>query len=231
MNYSNDTYERGNAVTALMWKVYFWMSAALAISAVTAYSVFSNPQYFALIVGNKWAFWGIMIAELALVIVLSTLINKMNCFMALCSFLLYSFLSGLTLSVIFAVFQSDSIVTVFMVTAAMFACMAMYGYFTKADLTQLGQLLFMALLGMIIASLVNLFLQSSMMNYVISFIGVFVFTGLIAYDVQKIKQIAQSMMYQGAQMQKIAILGALTLYLDFVNLFLSLLQLFGKRRD
>jgi len=227
----NDVALRADSVASVMWKVYAWMSAALAVSAATAFSIFANPAWFKFFLGNKIVFWSVIIAEFALVILLSAMIQRMNFFTAALSFITYAFLSGVTLSVIFAVYNLGSITTVFAVTMCMFAAMAIFGYYTKSDLTSFGKILIMLLIGLVISSLINFFLQNAFMDYIMSIIGVFVFTGLTAYDVQKIKTIASHMIYSGESVQKIAIIGALTLYLDFVNLFLYLLRLFGKRRD
>lgn len=227
----NDVALRAGSVAGVMWKVYAWMSAALAVSAATAFSIFTNPAWFNFFLGNKVVFWSVIIAEFALVILLSAMIQRMSFFTATLSFITYAFLSGVTLSVIFAVYNLGSITTVFAVTMCMFAAMAFFGYYTKSDLTSFGKILIMLLIGLVISSLINFFLQNAFMDYVMSIIGVFVFTGLTAYDVQKIKDVASHMIYTGEPVQKIAIIGALTLYLDFVNLFLYLLRLFGKKRD
>jgi FtsH-binding integral membrane protein len=227
----NDVALRSGSVATVMWKVYAWMSVALAVSAATAFSIFSNTSRFNFFLGNKMVFWGVIIAEFALVILLSAMIKRMSFATAALSFITYAFLSGVTLSVIFAVYNLGSITTVFAVTTCMFAAMALFGYYTKSDLTSFGKILTMLLIGLVISSLINFFLQNAFMDYVMSIIGVFVFTGLTAYDVQKIKDVASHMIYAGEPVQKIAIIGALTLYLDFINLFLYLLRLFGKRRD
>jgi len=168
-----------------------------------------------------------MIGELALVFILSGAINRLSGTVATLLFLGYSALNGLTLSVIFIVYTADSIASTFAVTAAMFGAMSIYGYLTKKDLTSWGSFLFMGLIGIVIASLVNIFLQSSAVSWVVSGIGVLVFTGLTAYDTWKIKAMAAA----GEEGRKPAILGALTLYLDFINLFLMLLRFMGGRRD
>lgn len=199
------------------------------LSGAMAYAVYANQEMFSFVIKH---FFVLVIAELAVVLALTFLIKKMNFLATVASYLLYAFLSGVTFSVIFAAFQLNSIISIFMITAIMFGVMSIYGYATKADLTSAGQLLIMALIGIIIASLVNLFFKNQTMDYIISFFAVLIFTGLIAYDTQKLKQLGQeASMYENSIMGKAAIIGALTLYLDFVNLFLHLLNLFGKRKN
>jgi hypothetical protein len=179
---------------------------------------------------NRIVFYGLIFAELGLVIYLSARIEKLEAKTATGLFLLYSALNGVTLSLVLMLYTATSVATTFLVTAGMFGSMAIYGYVTKKDLSSLGSFMFMGLIGIIIASLVNIFMQSSMMSWVISGIGVIVFTGLTAYDVQRISQMGVTAMSgsEGA-MKKMAILGALTLYLDFINLFLMLLRFLGNR--
>jgi len=179
------------------------------------------------IVGNKLVFYGLMIGELILVFTLSAAIGRLSTGVATVLFLGYSALNGLTLSVVFLVYTADSIASTFAVTAAMFGAMSLYGYVTRRDLTSWGSFFFMGLIGILIASVVNIFLKSNAVSWVVSAIGVIVFTGLTAYDTWKIKALAAA----GAEGRKPAILGALTLYLDFINLFLMLLRLMGGRRD
>ncbi len=218
-------------VSLFMHKVYGWMAASLGITAATAYGIYGQEQLFQAMIRSRFLFIGLFIAQIALVIFLSARIQKMNFFTAALSFVTYSVLSGATLSVIFAVYQLPSIAMVFGITVGMFTCMALYGYFTGADLTGFGLIMTMALFGLIIAMLVNLFLASTMFDYIISFVGVAIFTGLIAYDTQRIKLIGRSLAENGDSETKISILCALTLYLDFVNLFLMLLRILGNRRD
>lgn len=212
---------------ALVRQVYAWMGLGLAITAMLAMVTVSSPGMLQAIVGNRPVFYGLMIGELALVFILSGAINRLSGTVATLLFLGYSALNGLTLSVIFIVYTADSIASTFAVTAAMFGAMSIYGYLTKKDLTSWGSFLFMGLIGIVIASLVNIFLQSSAVSWVVSGIGVLVFTGLTAYDTWKIKAMAAA----GEEGRKPAILGALTLYLDFINLFLMLLRFMGGRRD
>ena len=208
------------AFPKLMRKVYVWMAMALAITAVTAYGVASSPALTELIYSSKWTFFGLIIAELALVFWVATLL-----------FILYAVINGATLATIFFAYPTAIIAKTFFVTAGMFGAMAIYGYTTKSDLTSWGKLLIMAVIGLIIAGLVNLFLKSSMLDFMISGIGVLVFVGLTAYDSQKIKHMLAMQTDMGETAQKIALMGALSLYLDFINLFLYLLRFFGRGND
>ncbi len=210
-------------------KVFGWMTAALVITGVVARGVFTSPALQQLIFGTPFVFFGLIIAELGLVVYLSTAIKRMTAATATWTFLGYSALNGLTLSVIFMAFTSESLASTFLITAAMFAVMAGWGYFTKKDLTRLGSLAFMGLIGIIIASVVNIFLRSEGLYWIVSYIGVLVFTGLTAYDTQRIKEmyVAGSDSEAG---QKVAVLGALKLYLDFINLFIMMLRIMGRRR-
>ena len=213
-----------------MNRVYNWMALALVITGVVAYIVVSSPALLEAIVMNQFLFYGLIFGELGLVIFLSARIHKMSQSMAIGSFLLYSLMNGLTLSVVFLMYTAGSIATTFFVTAGTFAAMSLYGYTTKKDLTSIGNLAFMALIGIIIASIVNFFLKSEMMYWIITYLGVFIFVGLTAYDTQKLKRIGAQGFDSQTSMEKTSILGALTLYLDFINLFLFLLRILGDRR-
>ena len=217
------------AFPILMRKVYTWMALALVITGFTAYYVATTPSLLSLIYSNQVVLWGLIIAELALVIGLSAAINRLSLTTATLLFVLYSVLNGAMLSSVFLIYTTASIANVFFITAGTFGAMAAYGYFTKKDLTSWGRILLMALIGIIIASVVNIFLRNSMFDLVISYIGVAIFVGLTAYDSQKIKEMMLQAPDASEQAQKIALLGALTLYLDFINLFLYLLRIFGKR--
>ena len=216
----------------LMRKVYVWMALALVVSGLTAYYVAGSEQMLMAIFGNQITFWVLAIAELGLVIGLTAALKKLSFPVAACMFLLFSILNGVTLSAIFVVYTMSSIATTFFVTSGTFAAMAFIGYTTKKDLTKMGGILLMALIGLIIASVVNIFLKNSMMDIVISAIGVLIFVGLTAYDAQKIKEM---MLDCGTEVndftQKLAVFGALSLYLDFINLFLYLLRFLGKQRS
>lgn len=217
------------AFPALMRKVYVWMTLALIITGITAYGVATSPGLLMAIMTNKMLLLGIIVAEFALVIGLSAAIHKMSLATATLMFVVYSVLNGLMLSSIFVVFTMSSIAQVFFITAGTFAVMAFVGYTTKKDLTSMGKMLFMALIGLVIATVVNMFMRSSGLDLIISYVGVLVFVGLTAYDSQKIKQMLIDAEDTGETTQKLALLGSLTLYLDFINLFLYLLRIFGKR--
>ena len=218
------------AFPALMRKVYVWMTLALAITALTAYGVASTPALLTAIYTSKVLFWGLIIAELGLVFYVSARIQRLSLSTATLLFILYSIINGATLAFIFALYSTSIIVQTFVVTAGTFGAMAVYGYFTKKDLTSWGRLLLMALIGLIIAGVVNIFLHNSTMDLIISGIGVLVFVGLTAYDSQKIKQMLLMQEDMGETAQKVALMGALSLYLDFINLFLYLLRIFGRDR-
>lgn len=209
--------------------VYGWMVAALAISGIAAFAVFNSETLLYFIFGSRFTFLGLIIAELALVFILSAGIRKMSFPVAAASFVIYSIINGLTLSSVLFVYTGTSIVRIFVITALMFGAMSVYGATTKSSLQSAGKYLMMALIGLIIASLVNIFMRSSSLDWLISFVTVGVFTGLTAYDSQKITTAARYAQ-DNDDFKKIAIIGALELYLDFINIFLALLRLFGKRR-
>ncbi len=215
--------------------VFSWMGIALGISAITAYVFGNDPSYMQYLVntetrGLSGLGYLVMFAPLGLVLLMGFGMNRLSSTVLTAVFLIYSVLMGMSLSFIFLAYTAASIYTIFISTAAMFGVMALVGYTTKTDLTKLGSLLFMALIGIIIAGLVNMFLHSSGLSYIISFIAVIVFTGLTAYDVQKLKDIGAQAEAGTEATAKISIMGALTLYLDFINLFLALLRLFGSRK-
>lgn len=215
---------------ALMRKVYVWMTLALVITGLVAYGVATSPALLMAVLTNKALFLGLIIAELALVIGVTAAINRLSMPMATLLFAIYSAINGATLSVIFVAYTMASIANVFFITAATFAAMAVLGYTTKKDLSGLGRILLMGVIGLIIATLANLFfMHSSGFDLILSYIGVTVFVGLTAYDTQKIKQMLVASEGTGETAQKVALLGALSLYLDFINLFLYLLRLFGKK--
>lgn len=214
-----------------LFRVFGWMSVALSISALTAYWVASTPIVIKMVIGNPVIMIVLFLAQLGLVISLSGFISRINYGTALVLFGIYSVLMGLTLSTVFLIYTSSSIFTTFFVAAGMFASMAFYGYFTRADLTSIGSFGFMALIGLIIGSFVNFFFKSELFSYILSFVGVVIFTLLTAYDVQKMKHIFYSLNTDRQSINKIAITCALTLYLDFINLFLYLLNVMGRRRD
>lgn len=214
----------------LMQYVFLWMAAGLGITGLTSLLLFKNESLIYSLMSSKLLFYGLIIAEIVVVVYLSARISRMSFGMATALFCAYALLNGLTLSPIFLLYTSQSIAETFFITAGTFSVMAIYGYFTKRDLTRWGSLLFMALIGLIIAMVVNFFLRSGVMSLVISIAGVLIFVGLTAYDVQKIKNLFADVDNANDEVKKIALLGALTLYLDFINLFLYLLRLFGRRR-
>lgn len=221
-----------SAYRVLMRKVFLWMTLALAVTGLTAYYVASNAGLLYAIFSSKGIFWGIIIAELALVFILSARIMKMSFATAGIMFVAYSVLNGITMASIFAVFTMESIASAFFVTAGMFGVMSFVGFTVKKDLGSFGSFFFMALIGLIIASVVNVFLGSSVLYWVITYVGVLLFVGLTAYDTQKIKHMLMEYGDEvNAQTQKLALLGSLSLYLDFINLFLYLLRIFGRNND
>ncbi len=231
MNAQESTKWAATAFPALMRKVYVWMTLALVITGITAYEVANSPAILQLILTNKLLFFGIIIAELALVWGVSAAINRLSLTTATLLFVLYSVLNGVTLSFIFLAYTAESITSVFLITAGTFAVMAVVGSFIKADLSSLGRILFMALIGVIIATIVNIFMKSSGLAMILNYAGVLIFVGLTAYDTQKIKQMLQQAPDAGETAQKVALMGALSLYLDFINLFLYLLRILGNSRD
>ena len=212
-------------------KVYLWMSGALLLTGFTALNVSGSETMLSLIFSNQIFFYVLLFAPIGLVWYISARLDRMNSSMATILFMFYAFLNGLTFSVIFLVYTASSIASTFFITAGTFGVMSAYGYFTKKDLTSWGNLLFMAVIGLIIASVVNIFLQNDMFSLIISCIGVLVFTALTAYDTQKIKEMYWNAAGNGEAVKKIAIFGALTLYIDFINLFLFLLRILGGRSN
>jgi FtsH-binding integral membrane protein len=218
------------ASTIFLAKVFSWMAIGLGLTALVAFMVASSETAVQFFHVNRSMLFMVMLAEIGLVIYLSARIEKLEAGTATALFLLYAGLNGITLSWILLLYTATSVASTFLVTAGMFGAMAIYGYVTKKDLSSWGSFLFMGLVGIIIATLVNFFLQSSMMSWVISGIGVLVFTGLTAYDVQRISKMGLTVMSGSeSSIKKMAIIGALTLYLDFINLFLMLLRFLGNR--
>lgn len=222
---------RQEASSIFLAKVFNWMAMGLGLTGLIAY--FTASSGLARTIVGSPLFFILIIAELGMVFYLSARISKIQAATASGLFIGYSVLNGLTLSAVFLAYTSSSIAGTFLITAGMFGAMAIYGLATKRDLSGLGSFLFMGLIGIIIASVVNIFLQSSGMSWMISFLGVLIFTGLTAYDVQKIKNMGEEgIMSQGEEaIKKGSIMGALALYLDFINLFLMLLRFFGGSRD
>ena len=230
-NYGNySTVDVVEAQNTLLRKVYLWMTAALAITGFTAFTVASNPALLQMIFGSRFVFFGLLIAEVGLVVWLSAAIQRLSIVTATLMFVLYSVLNGATMSIIFLAYTASSIATTFFITAGTFGAMALVGSVTRTDLSRFGNILLMALIGLIVATVVNIFLKNSMMDMIISGIGVLIFTGLTAYDAKKIKALTTGM-EDNDETQKLAVMGALSLYLDFVNLFLYLLRFFGRRSE
>ncbi len=219
-------------VNTFIRSVYNWMAVGLALTGAIAWGVANSPDMVRLLFGNQILFFGLVIIELGLVFFLSARIAKIQASTATTLFVAYSALNGLTLAAIFFIYTRSSIASVFFVCAATFVATSVFGWVSKKDLTGVGNFMFMGLIGIIIASVINIFLKSPGMNMIISYIGVIVFVGLTAYDTQKLKRMAvsQPVDASGAMVRKGAILGALALYLDFINLFLMLLQILGNRK-
>jgi FtsH-binding integral membrane protein len=209
--------------------VYGWMAAGLAITAATAWVVAGSPALIAAIFGNRLIFWVLVIAQLGLVFTLSARVHRLAPGTAALLFVAYSGLMGVTLSVILLAFTGESIAATFVVTSGMFGALAMYGTLTRRSLEGLGQFLFMGLIGVVLASIVGIFWQNDAFQFVLSFIGVIVFAGLAAYDAQRLKAMAAAT--PAGEIGSYAVVGALALYLDFINLFLFLLRFTGSRRE
>ena len=238
----NKTYVLNDSQTAaktFMANVFLWMFIGLGLSAVMAYLFASNESLLGYLVDLSTGKmnplgWVVMFAPLGFVMLMSFAFNRLSATAITGLFLAYSAINGISFSFILLAYTAGSIMTCFLSASAMFGVMAVMGYTTKKDLTGFGRIMMMGLVGIIIASIINMFMHSGTMDYIVSFIGVMVFTGLTAYDVQKLKRIGAGVEYEGvgaAQVKKLSILGALNLYLDFINIFLFLLRLFGNRRN
>ncbi len=222
---------------AFITKVYMWMALALAITGLVATATFSNEAFMMQLLSGPFMLL-LVLAQLGVVFVLSLAVNKLSSGVATGLFIAYAALTGVTFSTLFLVYTTESIATVFFITAGMFAVISVYGFITKTDLTKVGNIAIMALIGIIIASIVNIFLRSSALYWIVSIVGVVVFVALTAYDTQRIKRMANGFAMQTVDGEeklveiksKAAVLGALALYLDFINLFLMLLRLLGNRR-
>lgn len=218
-------------VSSVLKRVYLWMTFALVISGLTAMYVVESQPILELIFSSEHSILVLFLAQLGVVWFLSARIYKLSFGIATLLFILYSILTGVVFSSLFFVYTLGSIANVFLITAGTFAAVSCFGYFTKSDLSKWGTYLFMGLIGLIIASLVNWFLKSAMLNWIASYVGVAIFVGLTAYDTQRIKEIIQENSMEGEEVtNKIALMGALSLYLDFINLFLYLLRIFGRRK-
>ncbi|ADU68496.1 MAG: Bax inhibitor-1/YccA family protein [Pantoea sp.] len=234
-----DRYPRNDSIVqqasaglqTYMAQVYGWMTCGLLLTAFVSWFAARTPAVMELVFANRITFFGLIIAQLAVVFVLSGMVHRLSGALATALFMLYSALTGLTLASIFLVYTYSSIASTFFVTAGMFGAMSFYGYTTKRDLSRFGSLLFMALIGILLASLVNFWLKSPALMWAITYIGVVVFVGLTAYDTQKLKAIGETVDVNDKEnLRRLSIMGALTLYLDFINLFLMLLRIFGNRR-
>ncbi len=225
--YSAERVADASYVSRIMKRVYLKMFLAMIVTAVTSFVCMNVPAVFVTLMSNSGLYFGLLIAEVVLVFVLAGALNKLSSPVASLIFYVYSILNGVVLSAILAAYTASSVFSTFVITAAVFGTMTVYGYVTKSDLSRVGTFLFMALIGLIICTIVNIFMKSSTMEWIISFAGVVIFIGLTAWDTQKIKQMAA--ITDGSQAGKLATIGALSLYLDFVNLFLYLLRFFGNR--
>lgn len=221
--------EAKQSLTGMLFrKTYLWMTFALVITALSAMVVAKSPALIQMIYGNSFGIWAIVIAELALVWFLSARIMKMSLASAGLMFIVYSVLNGAMLSAILFAYSPACIYKTFFITAGTFASVSLFGYLTKKDLSRIGSIMFMALIGLIIATVVNIFVHSSMLDIIISYVGVIVFVGLTAWDTQKLKSLYEEAEEANDSVLKMALLGALSLYLDFINLFLYLLRIFGR---
>ncbi len=231
-NYNQFSYQPdvvyANNVAKAMRGVFMRMFLALLVTAATSFAVLLNGTFLAFMLQNSWAYWGLLIAEIVLVFSVSGAINKLSATTANLLFFLYAIINGVVLSTIFLVYTSSSIAQTFLITAGVFGAMAIYGYTTKSDLSKFGSILMMALIGLLVCIVVNIFLASSRLDWIISIVGVGIFIGLTAWDTQKIKHMVAYADTPEA-LSKVSTLGALSLYLDFINLFLYLLRFFGGR--
>lgn len=218
-----------NVARGFIVKVYGWMTLALIITGIVAIATAANPDFVATISSTP-AMVALVVGQLVLVVVLSAAIRKLSASIATGLFIVYSALTGLTFSMLFLIYTGSSIAQVFFITAGTFGLVSAYGYVTKRDLTSIGNLLFMALIGLIVASIVNIFLNSALFDWILTFVGIIIFVGLIAYDTQRIKRMSAGLGEDGEMYQKAAVFGALALYLDFINLFIRLLRIFGRQR-
>ena len=230
-NYNMDSYESqalDTIVSQVMKRVYVKMFLALLVTGGAAWICAGIPDLVYFLASHRWVYWGLLIVELLMVFGISGAVNKISSPVATVLFYVYSLLNGVTFALIFAAYTPVSIFKTFLITAGVFGAMSVYGYFTNRDLTKIGSFLFMALIGLIIASVINIFWANSTLEWIVSIAGVLIFIGLTAWDTQKIKQMAQ---YNAIEPSRLATIGALSLYLDFINLFLYLLRFFGSSRD
>ncbi len=227
--WTTNTVQTADRVSAFLWKVYGWMAVGLGLTALVAFAVASSPDLLRVLVGNRLVFFALVIAELGLVFFLSARADRLAPGTAAGLFALYSALNGVTLSAILLVYTGESVTMTFVVTAGMFGALALFGSTTKRSLAGAGQFFMMGLVGLILASIIGMFWHNDALQFLISVVGVIVFTGLTAWDAQRLKQMALALP-QG-QVGAYAVVGALSLYLDFINLFLMLLRFTGSRRE
>jgi uncharacterized protein len=227
--WTSNTVQAADRVSAFLWKVYGWMAIGLGLTAVVAFAVAGSPDLLRVLVGNRLVFFALIIAELGLVFFLSARADRLAPGTAAGLFALYSALNGVTLSVILIAYTGESVTMTFVVTAGMFGALALFGSTTKRSLAGFGQFFMMGLIGLILASVLGMFWHNDALQFLISVVGVIVFTGLTAYDAQRLKQMALAL--PEGQIGAYAVVGALSLYLDFINLFLMLLRFTGSRRD
>ena len=226
---TTNTVQTADRVSAFLWKVYGWMAIGLGLTAMVAFAVAGSPDLLRVLVGNRLVFFGLVIAELGLVFFLSARADRLAPGTAAGLFALYSALNGVTLSVILLAYTGESVTMTFVVTAGMFGALALYGSTTKRSLAGAGQFFMMGLIGLILASIIGMFWHNNALQFLISVVGVIVFTGLTAWDAQRLKQMALAL--PEGQAGAYAVVGALSLYLNFINLFLMLLRFTGSRRD
>lgn len=230
-NYSTDISEK-SVINKVMSNIFLLMTLALTVTGIVSFYILENQELLIKLISSPNTLFGLLGFEFLLVIVLTLIINKISSNVAMIIFAIYSIINGITIAPILFAYTQESVASTFFITAATFGAMALFGYTTKKDLSTIGRILIMALFGLIIASIVNIFIKSSGMGMIINYAGVLIFVGLTAYDTQKIKEIVKNniTVEGGASMPKIAVIGALTLYLDFINLFLKLLRIMGKRK-
>lgn len=225
-----NTFDQEDIQRRFIVRVYGWMTMGLIVTAVTAFLTLAIPGLLPVLLSNQLVFLGLFLVEILMVGLLSGLVNRLSPVVAGMLFIGYAILNGVTLSIVMLIYTASSVATVFGITACTFGIMTLWGYTTHRDLTRMGNLLIMALFGMVIASLVNLFLVNSAIYWITTYVGVLIFIGLIAYDTQKLKAMSTAVSSDGQMAQKASIVGALRLYLDFINLFLLLLRILGGRR-
>jgi FtsH-binding integral membrane protein len=227
--WTTNSVQTAERVSAFLWKVYGWMAVGLGLTAVVAFAVAGSPDLQRVLIGNRLIFFALVIAELGLVFFMSARVDRLAPGTAAGLFALYSALNGVTLSVVLLAYTGESVTMTFVVTAGMFGALALFGSTTKRSLAGAGQFFMMGLVGLILASIVGMFWHSDALQFLISVVGVIVFTGLTAWDAQRLKQMAVAL--PEGQVGAYAVVGALSLYLDFINLFLMLLRFTGSRRD